>query len=60
VPHSLFVFDKNFPGEQPASEPPVPYVRKCASCGHRGEERLPGDLHDGRRSGLLPFRLQMR
>lgn len=26
------------------------YVYACAECGHRGEERLPGDSHDGRPS----------
>lgn len=59
------VSDKNLSGEMPASvtdasprpgdsggapEAPVLYVYACAECGHRGEERLPGDSHDGRPS----------
>ncbi len=28
----------------------VLYVYKCAECGHRGEQRLDGDSHDGEAS----------
>ncbi|MFB0964125.1 MAG: hypothetical protein QMC36_00160 [Patescibacteria group bacterium] len=62
------VADKNLSGGQPTSdagasggpeggeaapEAPVLYVYECVSCGHRGEERLPGDSHDGRPSACL-------
>lgn len=58
------VSDKNLNGKKPVSataspgpkgggavpEAPVLYVYECSECGHRGEERLPGDSHDGRPS----------
>jgi DNA-directed RNA polymerase subunit RPC12/RpoP len=28
----------------------VPYVYRCAECGHRGEQRLADDSHDGAES----------
>ncbi|AZU59759.1 hypothetical protein CFM90_26410 (plasmid) [Ralstonia solanacearum] len=28
----------------------VLYVYRCAECGHRGEQRLSGDSHDGEES----------
>ncbi|WP_322048003.1 hypothetical protein [Paraburkholderia sp. J67] len=28
----------------------VLYVYRCAECGHRGEQRLDGDSHDGETS----------
>lgn len=34
----------------------VLYVYKCPECGHRGEQRLEGDSHDGEAVELLILR----
>lgn len=30
-----------------ANHEQVLYVYRCSACGYRGEQRLPGDCHDG-------------